>query len=284
MGKLGGREMTPTSDLDLILVYDVPEGVEASDGGRALAPSVWYARLCQRLVNALTALTPEGRLYEVDMRLRPSGNAGPAASSLAAFRKYHEESAWTWERMALTRARAVAGEPWLGERVMAAVEAALRAPRPPEQLLLDVAEMRERIAAAHPEAGAWEVKHRRGGLVDIEFIAQYLELREGVFRQNTAEALAALPLAAADRAALTASLRLWQRVQSLLKLLVEDRFQEEAASPALKATLARGAGAVDFERLKTDMSEAAARAKALYDAIVATPAASARKAREETGG
>jgi glutamate-ammonia-ligase adenylyltransferase len=284
MGKLGGREMTPTSDLDLILLYEAPPGSEASDGQRPLAVSTWYARLCQRLVSALTAMTPEGRLYEVDMRLRPSGNAGPTASSLESFRKYHEESAWTWERMALTRARPVAGDPWLAERVMAEVQRVLAAPRAPARLLLDVAEMRERIAAAHPNVPDWEVKHRRGGLVDIEFIAQYLELRDGVFRQNTAEALAAVSLGEPDRAALVTALRLWQRVQSLLKLLVEDAFDEAAAPHAVKAALARGAGAVDFGTLKTDMTEAATRAKALYDAIVAEPAAQARKRREETGG
>jgi glutamate-ammonia-ligase adenylyltransferase len=144
--------------------------------------------------------------------------------------------------------------------------------------------MRERMAAAHPDVPEWEVKHRRGGLVDIEFIAQYLELRDGVFRQNTAEALAAVSLGEPERAALLAALRLWQRVQSLLKLLVEDSFDEGTAPPAIKAALARGAGVVDFDTLKTDMTEAAARAKALYDAIVAEPAAQARKRREETGG
>jgi glutamate-ammonia-ligase adenylyltransferase len=284
MGKLGGREMTPTSDLDLILLYEAPEGVEGSDGARPLAVSTWYARLFQRLVTALTALTPEGRLYEVDMRLRPSGSAGPAATSLDAFRKYHAESAWTWEHMALTRARPVAGDPWFAERVMDEVRRVLGAPRDKERLLLDVAGMREKIVAAHPDVPEWEVKHRRGGLVDIEFLTQFLQLRDGVFRQNTAEALAALPLPEGERAALLGALRLWQRVQSLLKLLVEDAFDEKAAPPALEAALARGAGAVDFAALKTDMTKAAARAKALYDAFVAEPAAQARMRREETGG
>jgi [glutamine synthetase] adenylyltransferase / [glutamine synthetase]-adenylyl-L-tyrosine phosphorylase len=140
------------------------------------------------------------------------------------------------------------------------------------------------MAATRPNVSEWEVKHRRGGLVDIEFIAQYLELQSGNFHQNTAEALALVPLQKDDAATLIGALRLWQRVQSLLKLLVEDAVDEETASPALKAALARGTGAVDFATLKTDMTEAAVRAKALYDAIVANPAAQARKRREETGG
>ncbi len=116
LGKLGSREMTVTSDLDLILIYDAPDAVEASAARGRLPVSTYYARLCQRFVNALTALTADGSLYEVDMRLRPSGTKGPIASSLAAFRRYHDELAWTWEQMALTRARTVAGPPALADR------------------------------------------------------------------------------------------------------------------------------------------------------------------------
>jgi glutamate-ammonia-ligase adenylyltransferase len=290
MGKLGGREMTPTSDLDLILVYEAPDDVEGSDGTRPLASSAWYARLCQRLVSAITVLTPEGRLYEVDMRLRPSGNAGPTASSLESFRKYHAESAWTWERMALTRARVVAGDEEFGGSVAEAVRAILTEPRDPRKLLLDVADMRRRLEAAHPNPPFWEAKHRPGGLVDIEFIAQYLQLRHAperpdVLRHNTVAALQALAgagvLDEADADALIAAMRRWQRVQTFLKLLVEEGFDE--ASP-LAATLARGVGAVDFASLKSDMSEAAGRSRALYEALIAGPAAQAGEAEEESGG
>src|SRR5690606_4427488 len=134
-----------------ILIYEAPEGVEGSDGPRPLPVSTWYARLCQRLVTALTALTPEGRLYEVDMRLRPSGNAGPAASSFDSFRRYHAESAWTWEHMALTRARPVAGDPALAARVMEEIRRVLARPRAQERLVLDVAEMPEKMAAARAD-------------------------------------------------------------------------------------------------------------------------------------
>lgn len=289
LGKLGSREMTATSDLDLILVYDAPEGADASDGPRPLPVPLYYARLSQRLINALTALTPEGNLYEVDMRLRPSGNKGPLASSLAAFRRYHDESAWTWEQMALTRARAVAGPAPLRSRVMAAIDAVLRRPRDADRLVVEVDDMRRRIAAAHRDPPIWEVKHRRGGMVDIEFIAQYLLLRAApaqpdVLHQNTAAALDALAAAGAlGRAAadeLIAALALWRNVQSLLKLTVEEPFDESHATPALRSLLARGAGAVDFARLKADMGAAAARALAHYEALVAAPAAAVR-ARSE---
>ena len=108
MGKLGSREMTASSDLDLIVIYDA-EGAEASEGRRPLPTTVYYARLTQALIAALSAPMSEGILYKVDMRLRPSGRPGPIATALAAFRRYQAEEAWTWEHLALTRARVVAG-------------------------------------------------------------------------------------------------------------------------------------------------------------------------------
>ena len=277
LGKLGSREMTVTSDLDLILVYDAPETVEASGGARPLAVSTYYARLSQRLINALTASTADGNLYDVDMRLRPSGSKGPVASSLAAFRRYHRELARTWEQMALTRARSVAGPPALAQATMAVAEEVLVRPRNRRRLATEVAQMRRRMEEQHRNPSFWEVKHRRGGLIDIEFIAQYLQLREAarhkqVLRQNTAAALAALsaagaldPLAADE---LCGALWLWRDVQGLIKLTTAEPFDEAQATPALKALLARGAGAVDFAALKADMEAAATRALGHYRAIV----------------
>src|SRR5260221_153514 len=168
LGKLGSPEMTGTSDLDLIIVYDAPEGVEASDGARPLPVSTYYARLSQRFINALTAITPEGSLYEVDMRLRPSGTKGPLASSLPASRRYHVELAWTWEQMALTRARVVAGPAALGEEIMASVREVLTRPRDGDRLVADVAEMRHRMAEQHRDPPIWQVKHPPAGLLHIQ--------------------------------------------------------------------------------------------------------------------
>jgi len=279
LGKLGGREMSATSDLDLILVYDAPGGVEASSGPERLPVPSYYARLAQRLITALTAMTREGNLYEVDMRLRPSGNAGPLAASLAAFRRYHAEAAWTWEHMALTRARVVAGPRPLREAIAETMRATLTAPRDPAALRADVAAMRLKIEEAHRNPGFWDVKHRRGGLVDIEFVAQFLQLREAhdrpdILDGNTMSALERLaqrevlaPDAAAD---LTAALRLWHNVQQILKLTTVDaKIDEAEAAPAFLALVARGADAVDFAALKRDMDRKAARAEARYHEIVA---------------
>ncbi|MGH6981360.1 MAG: bifunctional [glutamine synthetase] adenylyltransferase/[glutamine synthetase]-adenylyl-L-tyrosine phosphorylase, partial [Stellaceae bacterium] len=278
LGKLGGREMSATSDLDLVLVYDAPEDVETSTGPRALPVAGYFARLSQRLVTALTAMTREGNLYEVDMRLRPSGNAGPAASSLAAFRRYHAEAAWTWEHMALTRARVVAGPRVLRDAIDATIHATLTAARDPERLRADVADMRDKIADAHRGPSFWNVKHKRGGLIDIEFVAQYLQLREAharpeILRQNTMAALEKLAtervLAPDEAGDLIGALRLWGNVQQMLKLTTLDQeIDESEAAPSHLALIARVSGAVDFGALKRDMDDKAARAFARYRAIV----------------
>jgi [glutamine synthetase] adenylyltransferase / [glutamine synthetase]-adenylyl-L-tyrosine phosphorylase len=290
LGKLGGREMTVTSDLDLIIIYDAPEAIEASDGPRPLPVSTYYARLSQRLINALTVLTPEGLLYEVDMRLRPSGNAGPIASSFRAFERYHDEMSWTWEHMALTRARPVAGPSALQDRIMAVIRRILTRQRDPDRLVLDVAEMRLRIASQHPPSSPWDLKHRRGGLIDVEFIAQYLELRAAVphpevLHPNTTAALDALTGAGAldpQRAEeLIEAMRLWRRLQALLKLVVDDMLDEADAPEALKGALARTADAIDFARLKNDMSAAADRVRAHFAALIEVPAETARQNLEK---
>src|SRR5262245_7001043 len=151
LGKLGSREMTVTSDLDLIFIYDIPEDAEdwhhlQSDGRKPLAPIQYYARLAQRVITVLTALTGDGKLYDVDMRLRPSGNSGPIASGLQPFERYQLNEAWTWEHMALTRARPIAGDPSLIGHVEMSLRRILTSKHDPEKLRKDVLDMRERMA------------------------------------------------------------------------------------------------------------------------------------------
>ena len=288
MGRLGSREMSFASDLDLILIYDAPQDSDQSDGPRPLAITTYYARLTQRLIAAITAPTAEGKLYEVDMRLRPSGASGPIASRLDAFARYQREAAWTWEHMALTRARPLAGGAALSHRIEEAIAAALTIPRDPARLVADVAEMRERIAAEHPHPAALDLRNRRGGLVDIEFIAQYLMLREAarlpqVLRRDTGEALAALHEAGAlapqawqvlgDALALMRQLRAW------LTVLFEELPDAEALAGPAGSTLARCAGAVDFARLDADIIAACAGVSAWYDRLIAEPARTASQSR-----
>ncbi|HML10692.1 MAG TPA: bifunctional [glutamine synthetase] adenylyltransferase/[glutamine synthetase]-adenylyl-L-tyrosine phosphorylase [Stellaceae bacterium] len=281
MGRLGSREMTASSDLDLILIYDAPEGSGASDGERSLAISTYYARLCQRLISAITAPTAEGRLYEVDIRLRPSGASGPIATSFAHFARYQREDAWTWEHMALTRARPVTGDAGLCRRIEAAVAAALRKERDPAKLIADVADMRRRIADEHPRPAALDLRYRRGGLVDLEFIAQYLMLREAprmpqVLRRDITGAIEALGAAGILEPSATQTLRealvLLRAVRMFLALLFDGTPEAEALSGAEGAVLARSVGAIDVTRLDADITTACAAVRECYDRLVAEPA------------
>ena len=281
MGRLGSREMTASSDLDLILIYDAPAGQEESDGERKLAIPTYYARLCQRLLGAITSPTAEGRLYEVDMRLRPSGASGPIATSLAHFARYQRESAWTWEHMALTRARAVVGDAGLCRRVEAAVTTALCIERDRDRLVADVADMRRRIADEHPHPAPLDLRNRRGGLVDLEFITQYLMLREAaarpsVLRRDIGAAIAALSEAGVlePQAVQTLgdALSLLRAMRVFLALLFDGLPEAQALAGPVGATLARCTGAVDFARLDADISTARAGVLAWYDRLIAEPA------------
>ncbi|MBF0269267.1 MAG: bifunctional [glutamine synthetase] adenylyltransferase/[glutamine synthetase]-adenylyl-L-tyrosine phosphorylase [Alphaproteobacteria bacterium] len=280
MGKLGGREMTATSDLDLILIYDAPPDCEGSDGPRPMTTPSYYARLTQRLVNALTAQGAGGSLYEVDMRLRPSGRAGPLAASLDSFKRYHAEAAWTWEYQALTRARAVAGPAKLCQQIADVILDALTAKRDPAKLKFDVADMRQRINKEHKGASPWDIKYRPGGLIDIEFIAQYLQLREAhdhpdVLAFASKDALTRLKdcgcLDADAHAALAHGLHLWTALQGVLRLTLDSGFSEDAAPEGVKSLMIQAAGAVDFEDLKHQMSQAGTEVRALFDQIIGTP-------------
>lgn len=283
LGKTGGREMTMKSDLDLLFIYDAPDDA-VSDGARPIAPSHYYTRLSLAFLNAVTALTEEGSLYEVDMRLRPSGQSGPIASSLASFEKYHREASWTWEHMALTRARVICGPSELPARIERAIRDVLVRPRDAAKLAADVADMRVRIERERRDQGEWDIKYLRGGLVDIEFIVQYLLLRHAaehpdVLAANTSRALDNLKAAGVLRGeaagALSDALTLWSQVHSLLRLTVEGRLDERKAPPGLKNLLAVATGARDFDDLKAHMRQAAERARTCFHEIIEEPAARA---------
>ena len=281
MGRLGSREMSLASDIDLILIYDAVEDGAVSDGFRPLPVSTYYTRLSQRLISAITAPTAEGKLYEVDMRLRPSGESGPIASSLAAFAQYQRDSAWTWEHMALTRARPIAGDADLQRRVRDAITTALCRPRDPGRLVADVADMRRRIADNLPRPSPWDLRNRRGGLIDLEFTVQYLMLREAaerpdILRRETDAALDALGAARIlppqGVRELSEGLALLRHLRALLALLFDGTPDAAALAGPAGATLARCAGAVDFPRLDADMVAACARVRAWYERLIARPA------------
>lgn len=176
-GKLGSRELTFGSDLDLVFVY---EADSAAADTADLSINEYYARLARRIITAITAMTGEGRLYEIDTRLRPSGKDGPVASSFTSFCDYYaNQTAWTWEVMALTRARVVTGDDVFKTRIRDYIKSTLGRPRDTAKLAADVREMRERMEKEHQRNTPFDIKYVRGGLIDLEFIAQYIQLAHG---------------------------------------------------------------------------------------------------------
>ncbi|CAN5387990.1 bifunctional [glutamine synthetase] adenylyltransferase/[glutamine synthetase]-adenylyl-L-tyrosine phosphorylase [soil metagenome] len=287
LGKLGSREMSATSDLDLIFVYDIPPDLDASDGPQPLGTIQYYTRLSAKIVTALTALTNEGALYEVDMRLRPSGRAGPLANSLDGFESYHAQSAWTWEHMALTRARVIHAPPELVERLRTIILGTLRRPRDADALLRDVADMRDRIARHAPPKSAWDFKHLPGGLFDIDFVAQYLALRHAATRPeildpHPAEVLhraADLDLFdATDAERLCAARLLLSDVQSLLRLTLngdEAAFDAANAPEGQRRLIAQTENVSDIDALRLRIEAEAAAARAIYERFIEAPARAA---------
>ncbi len=287
MGKLGSRQLTLTSDIDLIVVYDAPAAVTLSDGAKPLAAGEYYIKLTQRLTNAITAPMADGRLYEVDMRLRPSGNAGPLATSLDSFVKYQQQDAWTWEQMALTRARVLGTRTAFAGRVEAAIRDALVRPRDPDKLLWDVADMRRRIDKEFGTDNPWDVKYARGGLIDIEFIAQYLQLRHAAEHPESLDIGTATALGKAASAGLLdaavadeliGALRVWRRVQGFLRLTTDGVLDPRQVPETLFAGLARAAFPAGeppdaFADLDARIRAVAARAHAHFRTLVEEPAA-----------
>ncbi len=277
MGKLGGREMTAGSDLDLVFVYDAPPSSEQSDGHRPLPLTVYYARLAQRLIAALTAMTAEGGLYDVDMRLRPTGSKGPAAVSLQSFSQYHEAEAWTWERLALTRARVIAGPSDLAGKLDGIIRKTLSRPSDWAVLSRDAREMREKIAAQYPGKNPWDLKYTPGGLIDIEFIAQTLQLSHAhenpaVLSTNTIDALKRLATAGAlnegDADALIAAARLEHALTQALRIALDGTLDADGATPGLKALLARAGEVADFGNLQKLLTDLQTRSRRIFEHVL----------------
>ncbi len=277
MGKLGGYEMTANSDLDLILVYAFDAAHPELDGERPLYGAQYFARLTQRLINALTAQTNYGALYQVDMRLRPSGRAGPLATQLEGFAGYQETEAWTWEHMALTRARVVSASPAFRARVEAVISDTLRRPRDAGLIAGDVVEMRAAIAQEKGDKERWDLKYAAGGLVDIEFIAQYLQLvhaheRPEILDTSTARVLdkawqlRVLPVE--DAEVLRPAVQLYQDVTQILRLCLPGPFNPKTAGGGLLRLLARAADVPDFAALDATLIETQTRVRASFVRIL----------------
>ena len=276
LGKAGSREMTAKSDLDLMTLYAADGSAEMS-AIKGWGAESFYARFTQRLASALSAPTGEGTLYEVDLKLRPSGTKGPVAVSFAAFEDYYDREAETWELLALTRARVVwASSPGFQARAEGAIAGALRRARDRRNTAVDVLEMRQLMEDERPGKGDWDLKLTPGGLVDIEFAAQFLQLVHaadgGPLAQNTGEALVALQAAGlGDKtamASLEAAWRLEQDLSQLLKVALEDGHDPDTEPKAFRALMARAGGVRAFGSLKGKLAKAKAAARAGFEAVV----------------
>jgi glutamate-ammonia-ligase adenylyltransferase len=277
MGRLGSREMTASSDLDLILLYDFDHEHPDSDGGRSLQGAQYFARFTQRLISAFTTRTNYGVLYEVDMRLRPSGRAGPVASRIDSFAEYQDREAWTWEHMALTRARVISSSPEFRVKIEKIIRDVLTRPRDAVATAIDVADMRRAIALEKGEDDIWDLKYAAGGMVDIDFITQYLQLTHAadqpdILDVNTlrvldnAARLGVLPQSSAE--VLRAAARLYHDLTQILRLCVTERFKPETAGEDLLRVMARAGDAPDFSSLEARVKETEAEVRRVFLALL----------------
>ena len=269
MGSLGAGRLNAGSDLDLIVIYDAA-GVETSTGPRPLAARPYYARLTQAMVTALTAQMAEGRLYAVDMRLRPSGRQGPVATALESFRAYQMTEAWTWEHLVLTRARVLAGSADLGDEVEGLRRAILTAKSLGPQVRTDVADMRARLAEAKPGGAAWEAKLGPGKLLDVELLAQMLALcaaspARSVERQLAAGTKAGL-VSQMDATVLLDAYRLCWRLQAGSRLLTDQVVDPTTLGEGARAFLLREVGEADATGLTARLAAVTTAAETVISA------------------
>ena len=264
LGRLGAREMTASSDLDLIVIYDFDQEHPTSDGKRPLYGAQYFARFTQRLISALTVQTNYGVLYQVDMRLRPSGRSGPLATQIEGFMNYQDREAWTWEHMALTRARVVSGPPDFSAKIEDAIRTVLCRKRNPRTIADDVVEMRAAIAKEKGDANRWDLKYAAGALVDIEFIAQYLQLIHAATTPELLDTSTARMLEKASRLGvlkpedaevLRPAVRLFHDLTQILRLCLPAAFDPKTASSGVLALLARAADLPDFPALAAHVEE-----------------------------
>jgi glutamate-ammonia-ligase adenylyltransferase len=277
MGKLGSFELTAGSDIDLILLYDYNEAAVESDGPKPLDATRYFTRITQRLIAAFSAPTAEGVLYEVDMRLRPSGNKGPVATRINAFEKYQREEAWTWEHMALSRARLICGNTKLIGEAEGIIADVLSAKRDVAKIAGDVAEMRELVDNEKPPVNMWDLKLIPGGVIDIEFIAQYLTLvapsRDAMVTVNglnTGDALKALGdlMPSGDLDTCLEAFSLYTELSQLIRLCVDGIFDPKEAPAGLIELVCRAGDCPDIKTLESEVKRLSKAVRKIFQAAV----------------
>ena len=288
MGKLGSRELTAGSDVDLILLYDHAPDAEESDGDKPLAPSHYYARLTQRLIAAVSAPTAEGVLYELDLRLRPSGNKGPVATHFESFSKYQRHEAWTWEHMALTRARPVAGDADFCDAISEEIGAVLALKRDSVTVCAEAAKMRDLIEEEKPPRDIWDLKLVPGGQIDLEFIAQSAVLcrwlSQDIRSTATGEILAALKPKIADAEAvrtLVDAHRLYSTLTQTIRLCLTGELDPDDIPPGLEELLLRGTDLPDMAVLAAQVKTTAREVRTQFDQLIRSGSGERQRRRKD---
>jgi glutamate-ammonia-ligase adenylyltransferase len=264
LGRLGGHSLTYASDLDLIYLHTA-DGGGASDGIKPLGPNDYFNRLASRVTAALSVPTAAGPLYEVDTRLRPEGAKGMLTVSLDAFERYQRNEAWTWEHMALCRARPVFGSEKVRTGVAAMIESILRMPRDRAKVASDASRMREEIDRHKPPRGPLDVKLGRGGLVDLEFATHVLQLTTGVGLNTRLEvALEALAADSLVPTNIVEGLKLLSRMLVMMRLVAPGDIKPTAETWQL---VAEACGAASWDELLAEHDAARHSIAALWDSI-----------------
>jgi glutamate-ammonia-ligase adenylyltransferase len=264
LGRLGGRALTHASDLDLIFLF-TGDYMAESRGPKPLGAVTYYNRLAQRIIGALSVPTASGPLYEIDTRLRPSGAQGPISVSLDGFRRYQEQEAWTWEHMALARARPVYGSPAAREAVQKVIARVLGGKRPKRDIVADAAKMRDEITAHKPPAGPLDAKLLDGGLVDLEFAVHTLQLlhRKG-FDPNLGGAIDALVRAELLAPGMRAAHDFQSRLLVTMRLVAPDA---QPPAPATRALIARAVGVAGWDEVVASLDATRQEVRACWGAI-----------------
>jgi glutamate-ammonia-ligase adenylyltransferase len=275
MGRLGAGAMTAASDVDLVFVYEAAEG-SLSTGPKPVDAVTYFMRLVRRFLTTLTATTEEGALYEVDMQLRPSGSKGPWAVSLATLERYYAEEAWTWEAMALTKARIIGGDERLAAKVRSMIDGVLARPRLAPEVARDVEDMRLRVRKAKPAAGPWDVKLAEGGLTELEFILAFLNLKQGAVHGapppgalDAMQSLLAKGAISRDHAGgLFTALELFETIMQLSRAATGDLFSPDGSGEALQARMAAACGASTIAEAEEKLMARQQAVRTIYEAIV----------------
>lgn len=257
-GKLGSRELSPASDLDLVIVYDAKDGAYSDKADRPLPASAYFIRLAQRIYSALTLMTPQGRLFDVDLRLRPSGDQGPLACSLDAFEKYQTSDAWIWEHLALTRARVVYATGNAALRVETVIQGVLSRTTDRADVKNAISSMRTKLRSQHAPKGIWDVKRLDGGLTDTEFLVLYHALTSERPQKETrltnlfemVDWLSANRAIGSDDANdIKRALHLWHNIQWMLRLTLDSNAATDTLPKGLERRLVSVTGARSIEDL-----------------------------------